>query len=75
MAGDALARRLLAAHDAGDRAALVTLYAEASDQARAAGEVDRAAFYLTHAWVFALESGDPRATDYRERLQQDGRAD
>ncbi|MEX3015637.1 hypothetical protein [Gymnodinialimonas hymeniacidonis] len=54
---------LLAAHEAGDRARLVTLYAEAAD-ANAQAE----AFYLTHAYVFALEAGDARAPALRARL-------
>jgi hypothetical protein len=56
--------RLLAAHASGDRDALVELYA------RAAGDADgiARAFYLTHAYVFALEAGDPRAAGLKARL-------
>ncbi|MEM7643859.1 MAG: hypothetical protein AAF366_15205 [Pseudomonadota bacterium] len=60
---------ILAAHAAGDRARLVTLYAAAAD-ARAG---DARAFFLTHAWVFALEAGDPRADDLRQALARMGR--
>lgn len=64
--------RLLAAHDTDDRRALVALYTEAADQA----EVDEARyFYLTHAYVFALELGDTRACDLRARLRAAGRED
>lgn len=54
---------LLDAHAVGDRAALVTLYAEAAD-----GASDAAAFFLTQAYVFALEIGDTRAPELRARL-------
>jgi len=57
--------RLLAAHAAGDRVALIALYAEASGAA--ATPVARS-FYLTHAYVFALEAGTPEAPALRARL-------
>ena len=59
----ALDAALLAAHASGDRASLVTLYAEAAE---AGGEA--AGFYLTHSYVFALEAGDPRAALLRDKL-------
>ena len=62
--------RLLAAHSRGDIAGLVALYAEAAD---ATDDVDRACFYLTHAYVFALESGDARARELALRLAAHGR--
>ena len=62
--------RLLAAHEAGDPAQLARLYAEAADTAH--GEA--AAFYLTHAWVFALEAGAPEARAYEARLAERGLA-
>ncbi len=62
--------RLLAAHAADDRKALISLYIEASEGA--ADEV-AASFYLTHAYVFALEAGDPRASELAERLRKAGR--
>ena len=61
---------LIAAHEAGDTDALVRLYREAADAAE--GEVRRA-FYLTHAYVFALEAGDPRARDLHAALRAMGR--
>ena len=64
---------LLEAHGAGDLGRLVAGYAAAADIAEGAGDVNRAAFYLTHAWVFALEAGDPRANDLRARLVAHGR--
>ena len=38
--------KLLAAHERGDKPALVTLYARAAD---GASNIDAACFYLTHA--------------------------
>lgn len=71
---DDLDARLLAAHEAGDRAALVTLYAKAGNRAEAAGDIDRACFFWTHAYVFALHSGDEaRAQELHARLLTYGR--
>lgn len=66
-----LDQRLLAAHAADDRTALISLYTEASEAA--IGDTARG-FYLTHAFVYALEAGDPRAEGLRVRLQAMGRA-
>jgi hypothetical protein len=61
---------MLAAHAAGDTDALVTLYSAA---ARGAADVDAACFFLTHAYVFALERGDARAGPLRAQLVAHGR--
>ena len=63
---DTLDARLLAAHARGDRGALVRLYTEAADRAPTD---DARAFYLTHAYVFALERGDPAASELKTRLR------
>jgi len=60
---------LIAAHEGRDWAALVGLYAEAADRSEAKGEIDAACFYLTHAYVFALQSGDARAAELHARLK------
>lgn len=65
-----LEARLLAAHGRDDRCALIALYEEAADSAQAE---TAAGFYLTHAFVFALELNDPRATALRARLAAMGR--
>ena len=62
--------RLLAAHARDDRAALVALYTEAADSV---GDVDAACFYLTHAYIFALEKGDPASEALYQRLKAQGR--
>ncbi|HBS50289.1 MAG TPA: hypothetical protein DEA05_09520 [Rhodobacteraceae bacterium] len=66
----ALEARLLAAHAADDWAALVALYAEA---AGATAVPDAAGFYLTQAYIYALETGDRRAPALRARLAAMGR--
>ena len=61
---------LLAAHAAEDARALVRLYTQAADEAE---DEDAAGFYLTHAYVYALETGDTAALALRERLIAMGR--
>jgi len=48
----------------------VSLYTQAADHT---DDVDAACFYLTHAYVFALERGDKAADALRERLAARGR--
>ncbi|MEM0945000.1 MAG: hypothetical protein AAGI70_13750 [Pseudomonadota bacterium] len=69
----ALDAALIAAHEAEDWEALVALYAEAAEGAEAGGDLEAACFYLTHAYVFALQTGDPRADDLHARLKARGR--
>ena len=57
---------LLAAHAAGDVEALITLYTRASEEA--VQDVAKG-FYLTHAYVFALEAGDVCADALKKRLR------
>jgi hypothetical protein len=69
MCGD-LDARLLAAHAAGHVDALIALYAEAADRA---ATPDAAGFFRTHAYVLALEAGDPRARALHAQLRAEGR--
>ncbi|MFT5868420.1 MAG: hypothetical protein ACI8TF_000523 [Paracoccaceae bacterium] len=62
--------QLLAAHDARDAPALIQLYTLASE---VASDPVAIGFYLTHAYVFALEKGAPEATQLRDRLIAMGR--
>lgn len=62
--------RLLKAHASGDTETLVSLYKEASEKVE---DADRSAFYLTHAYIFALEIGHPDAPALRQRLIDAGR--
>lgn len=64
---------LIRAHVVGDREALVDLYERAGLVEQAAGNVDAAAFFYTQAYVFALEAGDARAGELRNRLIELGR--
>lgn len=63
--------RLLAAHAAGDGRALIGLYERA---AAGAPESGARAFFLTHAYIHALEAGDGRAGALLEQLRAMGRA-
>jgi hypothetical protein len=65
-----LQNRLLDAHARGDQSALVTLYTEAADSTDV---IDAACFYLTHAYIFALELGDPVSDTLFARLKVHGR--
>lgn len=62
--------RLLAAHAAGDKAALVTLYRQAAEAASGAAATG---FFLTQAYVFALDTGHPEASRLHARLVDMGR--
>ena len=62
--------RLLEAHGRDDRPALVTLYCEAAESAT---DADAQGFYLTHAYVFALELGHPETKTLHTRLIAQGR--
>ena len=62
---------LLAAHAKGDSALLAKLYAQAAETQEPASE--QAAFYLTHAYVFALEVGMDEAKTYHAQLKSWGR--
>jgi hypothetical protein len=61
---------LLAAHAAEDNPSLSRLYTQAADEA---GDADARAFFLTHAYVFALEAGLAEAPALRRRLIEMGR--
>ena len=62
---NALNDQLLAAHATGDQISMVRLYTQAGDQAPSA---EAAAFYLTQAYIYALDAGAPQALDLHARL-------
>ena len=66
----ALDAAMIAAHAAHDQAALIRLYTQAADEAN---DLDAACFFLTHAYIFALESGAPEASGLHARLVKHGR--
>lgn len=60
---------LLEAHRQQDFKELTTLYA----QAAAGSDGEEAGFFLTQAYVFALDAGDPRAHALHQKLKELGR--
>jgi len=74
MERDVLDTKLLQAHASEDLDALVRLYTIAGDEAELSQDIDAACFYLTHAFVFALESGAQEADHLNKRLADRGRA-
>jgi len=69
----ALERQLLAAHASSDTAQLAVLYDQAAQAMAGSGNLDAAAYYMTHAYVYALESGIVQAADFAAWLRQHGR--
>ncbi|MGR3313190.1 hypothetical protein [Roseovarius indicus] len=67
---DSLDAQLLAAHDGDDRFALIRLYTQAAD---ITNDIDAACFFLTYAYVFALEVGAAEAATLHARLKAHGR--
>lgn len=67
-----LDRQLLAAHGRGDHRALVPLYMLAGDAHEAGNDLRAACFYLTHAYVYALELGMDEASQIHSRLKAYG---
>lgn len=65
---------LLEAHDHNDHAALIRYYTLAADAREQERDIDAACFFLTHAFVFALESGAAEAKTLNQRLVAHGRA-
>ena len=70
---DVLDRKLLDAHKTHDNRALVSLYTRAADDCEKRGNINAACFYLTHAYVFALQHGMMEAVRLRTRLVDHGR--
>lgn len=64
---------LLLAHGQGDVPGLVQLYGKAADQSEWDNDIEAACFFLTHAYVFALEAGLPEAGVLNKRLADYGR--
>lgn len=64
---------LLAAHASGDACELARLYSKAADQSEKDNDTEAACFFLTHAYVFALEAGLPEAGALNKRLSDYGR--
>ena len=67
---DTLETQLLAAHDIDDRYTLIRLYTQAADTSN---DLDAACFFLTYAYIFALELGAPQTDALHARLKAQGR--
>ena len=68
-----LDRQILDAHAREDGAALARLYARAADMAETDGNIDGCCFFLTQAYVFALQAGVAEADELHARLLAYGR--
>jgi len=68
-----LHEELLEAHAREDIDALALLYGRAATQSENEGDVDAACFFLTQAYIFALDGGLEIAVDYNRRLADYGR--
>jgi hypothetical protein len=64
---------ILTAHRTGDLPRLTSLYGEAGDSAALGGDIDRACFFWTQAYVIALQAGDESASSLCRRLAEHGR--
>lgn len=62
--------QIIAAHAAGDKLGLAGFYADAAKQA---ADLDARCFFLTQAYIFALDAGLPLATDLHKSLKEHGR--
>ncbi|WP_370232116.1 hypothetical protein [Cognatishimia sp.] len=69
-----LDKQLLQAHADYDVPALIRLYHEAATLAEQRQDHEASCFYLTHAFVFALEEGAPEADELNLKLFERGRA-
>jgi hypothetical protein len=65
---DRLDRDILAAHATGDRERLLALYREAGRRLERAGDIDRACYYYTYGYVYALETGERAIAEELWRL-------
>ena len=64
---------LIRAHQANDLDKLVELYQQAADDSFGRNDIDAGCFYLTHAYIFALECNHPNACLIHSRLVYYGR--
>jgi hypothetical protein len=64
---------LLVAHARGDKPALVRLYLRAGEHMLSLGDIDAGCFYMTHAYIFALDCGDESVAEIHQILVAHGR--
>lgn len=70
---DALNNMLLAAHAKDDALGLMNAYDAAASALEQGGDINAAAFFRTHALVFALEAGAKQATQLEDWLRSHDR--
>ena len=63
---------LIRAHQANDLDKLVELYQQAADDSFGRNDIDAGCFYLTHAYIFALESNHPKSNAIHCQLVSHG---
>jgi hypothetical protein len=68
-----LAEEFKQALNEGNAKTLVEIYIRAADEKEAQGDIDAACFLLTHAYVYALESGSDSVLAINRRLVDHGR--
>ena len=66
-------QQILSAHADGNHHQLVRLYTSAADQFEENGDIESACFFLTCAYVFALETGSSLGEKIKSRLVFHGR--
>ena len=70
---NSLDQDLICAHQTGDTSKLVVLYQQAAEASFARNDHNAGCFYLTHAYIFALESNHPKASVIHAELVRHGR--
>ena len=68
-----LDEELISAHQTHNLHRLVVLYQRAADEAFVRQDIDAGCFYLTHAYIFALEGNHPDSSAIHLRLMEYGR--
>jgi hypothetical protein len=68
-----LDHEILAAHACANTARLPALYRRAGEAMLEGGNTDAGCFYLTHAYIYALEAGHVMARELHEILVSHGR--
>lgn len=69
-----LDRKIIVAHRDRDLPLLATLYERAADLALSEGDCSQGYYFLTQAWIFALDAEMPQANYLCNRLVAAGRA-
>jgi len=64
---------ILKAHESGDMESLVKHYTKIADEAELCGDIDACCYFLTLAYVFALDAGHDDHPILQSRLHAHGR--